>query len=112
MQSYWPLVAIGVFLGWRIIKVQRAKKQLPGLLNQGAVVVDVRSRGEFSAGSAPRSINIPLDELEKSAQQLDAQKPVVLCCASGTRSAMAAVVLKRKGFKTVLNVGSWRNACL
>jgi rhodanese-related sulfurtransferase len=33
--------------------------------------------------------------------------PVVLCCASGTRSGMASLVLKKNGYKQVYNVGTW-----
>ena len=38
-----------------------------------------------------------------------ANRPVIVCCASGTRSAMAAHRLRRLGFKQVVNAGSWRS---
>jgi rhodanese-related sulfurtransferase len=71
--------------------------------------VDVRSRGEFSSGAREGSINIPLDELDQRVDKLDREKPVVLCCASGARSAIAAARLKQRGFRNVVNAGSWTN---
>ncbi|MGZ3698837.1 MAG: rhodanese-like domain-containing protein [Bdellovibrionota bacterium] len=109
LQSYLIPAAVVLFLAWRFWKFYRVKNQLPALLEQGGIVVDVRSRAEFAGGSREGSINIPLDEMDKGSETLNRDKPVVVCCASGTRSAMAAAVLKRKGFKTVVNAGSWRN---
>ena len=82
---------------------------IPKLLENGGVVVDVRSAGEFSQGSCPGSINIPLNEIGARAKELDQNKPVILCCASGTRSGMAVGILKRSGFKNVINAGPWTN---
>ena len=109
-QSYLIPIGFVVFIATRVLKFRAARKKLPTLLNEGAVIVDVRSRGEFAGGAAKGSINIPLDELERGAEKLDPAKPVIVCCASGTRSAMGAQLLKRKGFQNVTNVGPWRNA--
>ncbi len=109
VMTYLPLVLIIVYLGWRYLKSRQAKKQIPGLLSGGAVIVDVRSPEEFMAGSNPRSINIPVGSIEANLGKLDKSKPVVVCCASGARSGIAAGVLKRNGFKTVVNAGSWTN---
>lgn len=103
-----PALFVG-FIIWRMARFRRVKGQIPDLLRRGAVVVDVRSRGEFQAGSREGSINIPLGELEQSAARLDPKKPIVVCCASGTRSAMAAATLRRKGFVEVVNAGPWTN---
>ncbi len=108
-QSYLFPVALVAFFGWRLLRFRQVRSRLPSLLSQGAVVVDVRSRGEFLSGARDGSVNIPLDELERGAESLDREKPIVVCCASGTRSAMAASVLKRKGFQIVVNAGPWTN---
>ena len=100
------------FVGWRFLKARRVRRKLPSLLAQGAVVVDVRSRAEYVAGASPGSINIPLSELENGAEALSREKPVILCCASGTRSSMAAAILKRKGFRITVNAGSWKNTVI
>jgi rhodanese-related sulfurtransferase len=83
---------------------------VPRLRREGAQVVDVRSPGEFAGGHAEGSVNIPLDELEQRAGELDRGRWVIVCCASGTRSAMARHRLRKHGFERVLNAGPWRNA--
>lgn len=103
-----PALLVG-FFAWRFVRFRLVRSKIPELLKSGAVIVDVRSRGEFASGSREGSINIPLDELGTSASKLDPKVPVVLCCASGTRSAMAAGVLRRKGFSKIVNAGPWTN---
>ncbi len=71
--------------------------------------MDVRSPGEFAGGHAEGSVNIPLQELEQRIKELDPSRWVIVCCASGTRSAMARRRLRARGFERVLNAGSWRN---
>lgn len=108
-QTFLPLAAVAAWFGWRFFKFRAVKARLPELLRRGAVVVDVRSPAEYAAGACPGSLNIPLNELAGRAKELDASKPVILCCASGTRSGMAAGVLKSNGFKEVVNAGPWTN---
>ena len=103
-----PVLLVG-YIAWRFLKFRQVRSRIPSLIKQGAVVVDVRTRGEYSSGAREGSINIPLDELEKEASRLNHEYPIILCCASGTRSAMAATLLKRKGFRSVVNAGPWRN---
>ena len=109
VQSYGIPIALLAFFGWRFLRFRMVKARLPELLKQGAVVVDVRSPQEFAAGSSNGSINIPLSELGKGFSRLDREKPVVVCCASGTRSAAARMILKKNGFKVVFNAGPWTN---
>jgi phage shock protein E len=97
------------FIAWRLLSSFLVRRRLPDLLQQGAQVLDVRSIGEFASGHAPGSVNIPLTEIGERAGELDPSRWVVVCCASGTRSAMARLQLRRKGFERVLNAGSWRN---
>jgi phage shock protein E len=93
----------------RLLDTVIAKRKIPGLLKQGAVVIDVRSPAEFAAGRASGSRNIPLDDLEREAKHLDRGRWIIVCCASGARSAVARRWLRRHGFPQVLNAGSWRN---
>jgi phage shock protein E len=75
-----------------------------------AVVVDVRSPQEFAGGSVKGAKNIPLDKLESQIDKIKAfQKPVVLCCASGMRSARAASILRGKGLENIHDAGGWTN---
>lgn len=109
LQDYLIPLAVVAFIVWRYLKFKQVKKILPGLIQDGAVVVDVRSPGEFQLGFRPGSINIPLGELNSRIKELDKQKTIVLCCASGSRSAVALGILKKNGFSSVVNAGSWRN---
>jgi len=63
------------------------------LLASGATVVDVRIMAEFAKGYATGSINILLDRLLQNLSRIPKGKPVVTCCASSTRSAIAATLL-------------------
>lgn len=80
------------------------------LIANGAIILDVRSKGEFAGGHVPGSINIPVDELNKHLKKIkDKKKPIITCCASGMRSASAKVMLGAAGFEHVYNAGSWHN---
>lgn len=77
------------------------------LLNEGAVVVDVRTPAEFQGGHVAGSKNIPLNLISNRVDEIKAfNKPVVLCCASGNRSGQATAYLKQHGI-TCENGGSW-----
>lgn len=78
------------------------------ILNEGATVVDVRSKKEFESGNARNSINIPLPELKNHIETLRTKQPLVLCCASGMRSSMAVKELKENGIEHLINGGSWQ----
>ena len=75
-----------------------------------ALVVDVRTSGEFAGGAAPGSLNIPLDQLPHRLDELPKDRPLVLCCATGARSQYAKLFLERSGFPEVHNAGPWQ-AC-
>ncbi|MFD2518970.1 rhodanese-like domain-containing protein [Salinimicrobium flavum] len=70
-------------------------------------IVDVRTHGEFSGGHVAGSINIPLNEVPARMDEIKGmQTPLILCCASGMRSAQAENYLNRQGIESV-NGGSW-----
>ena len=78
------------------------------LVQQGAIIVDVRTRGEYKGGHIKGSINISVDELQNNLHRIpDKQKPIITCCASGMRSASARRLLNSAGYQTVHNGGSW-----
>jgi len=97
------------YFAWRLVNPILVRRRLPALLKEGAQVVDVRGPGEFAAGHAANSVNIPLQQIGERVVDLDRNRPVIVCCASGTRSAMAAHRLRRLGFGRVVNAGSWRS---
>lgn len=78
------------------------------LVKKGAIILDVRSSGEYSGGHVKGSINIPVDQLSKNLSKLkDKNKPIITVCASGMRSASAKSILKSNGYTQVYNGGSW-----
>ncbi|MHB9151105.1 MAG: rhodanese-like domain-containing protein [Spirochaetales bacterium] len=75
-------------------------------IKEGAVVVDVRTMDEYEDEHFPKAINIPVNELSARVAEIGPKdKPVVLYCASGARSAMGARILKALGFSDVVNAG-------
>jgi rhodanese-related sulfurtransferase len=80
------------------------------LIEAGATIVDVRSKGEYASGHVKGSVNIPLDQLSSNLKKLKGkQHPIITCCASGMRSAAAKNYLKSAGYEVVHNAGSWYN---
>jgi rhodanese-related sulfurtransferase len=79
------------------------------LLSEGAIILDVRSPGEFVTGHIKGSINIPVNKLSENLNKLKSKsKPIITCCASGMRSASAKGILESKGYTKVVNGGSWQ----
>ena len=109
LQPYLVPAGVAAYLLFRYSRFRAVRQKLPALAAEGAIFVDVRTPAEFAAGSRSGSVNIPMDTLPKGAEKLDKTKPVVLCCASGARSGMAAGIFKGLGFRQVLNAGPWRN---
>ena len=77
------------------------------LLQEGGMIIDVRTKAEFSNGHIKGSKNIPLQALSSNLNKLKKDKPIITCCASGMRSASAKSMLKSNGFSNVYNGGSW-----
>jgi rhodanese-related sulfurtransferase len=108
-EKYWPFMALGLWLAYKWWNSKRVIAMLPELKKSSATFVDVRSAGEFASGNAPGTINIPLQELGNRLGEIPKSSPVVLCCASGTRSGMAKRLLQKKGYQNVHNIGNWSN---
>ena len=83
------------------------KADFAALIRQGAIIVDVRTSGEYKSGHIKGSLNLPLDSLGKNLSKLKKDKCVICCCASGMRSGSARSILKSNGFSEVYNGGSW-----
>jgi rhodanese-related sulfurtransferase len=78
------------------------------LMQQGAIIIDVRSKGEFDGGHIKGALNLPLDQLQNNLNKLkDKNKCIITCCASGMRSASARALLTSKGYTAVYNGGGW-----
>lgn len=82
------------------------KVDLKEICTKGAVILDVRTTGEFAQGHVKGAINIPLDRLQQQIKKLPKDKPVVACCLSGGRSGSAVSILKAEGYEAY-NGGGW-----
>lgn len=68
------------------------------------VLVDTRTAEEFSFGTIPGALNIPLDEMRERLAEIPADKPVVLFCAVGLRGYLAQRILMGRGYRNVRNL--------
>ena len=86
----------------------RAQADYAQMIKDGAIILDVRSKGEFESGHIKGAINIPVDQLGNNLNKLKNHKtPIITCCASGMRSASARSILISKGYSEVYNGGGW-----
>jgi rhodanese-related sulfurtransferase len=74
-----------------------------------ALLVDVRTPGEFASGTVSGAINIPYDEVTRNLRQFEGKPAVVVFCRSGARSAQAKSMLDRNRVKNVINGGTWQH---
>ena len=78
-------------------------------VKNGALLVDVRTPAEFSAGSVKGAVNIPLDKVQSQLSKFKNKKNIVVFCRSGSRSSQAKRILEQNGFQNVINGGTWEN---
>lgn len=81
-------------IGWRDI----------ARLSSETILVDVRTTDEYSLGSIPGAINIPVDELRSRLSELPKNKPIVVTCAIGLRGYLAYRILAQHGYKDIRNL--------
>lgn len=128
IQDNWMLVALAVvsgamlvwsFVGARLSGVEQADTlKATRLYNDDALVLDVREDKEYAEGHIPKAKHIPLGQLPGRLNELDKfkNKPVLVTCRSGQRSARACGILKKAGFETVYNqaggIIAWERANL
>jgi phage shock protein E len=99
---------LGVFVGYTLFKkFIISRTDFNKLINEGAIVIDVRSESEFNSGHIQGSINIPLQILPSKIDELKNKNvKIIACCASGMRSGSACGMMKAKGIDCI-NGGGW-----
>lgn len=112
MRSKWMMALVALSLavvaprlmGQDVAEV--SVQQANGMSQQGALLLDVREESEYAALHAPQAKLMPLGDVSSRLKEIDAykDKPVVVVCRSGRRSAKAVAILKEAGFTQVSNV--------
>lgn len=79
------------------------------MIDEGAMVLDVRTPYEFENGHLPNAINIPYNQLDKRIGEIShaRSKPIVLYCEVGARSGIAQQILVSNGFTHAYNIGGY-----
>ncbi|HHO67832.1 MAG TPA: rhodanese-like domain-containing protein [Gammaproteobacteria bacterium] len=85
---------------------------------ENAVFLDIREDKEYHEGHIPDALHIPLKQLPDRIAELEKyrDRPLIVCCRSGSRSASACATLRKQGFENVYNLGggmlAWQSANL
>ncbi|HEX5365034.1 MAG TPA: rhodanese-like domain-containing protein [Gallionella sp.] len=106
---FWALaLALAVMFGMQQLQAADGVdvKQASSMSKQGALLLDVREQEEYAAGHAPNAQLIPLGQLGARLPEIAAykDKPIVVMCRSGRRSAKAVALLQEAGYSQVSNV--------
>ena len=107
------------FLGSRVSGISEIDTlEATRLMNDDALMLDVREDNEWAVGHIPNARHIRLGQLSEQLSQLEKfkDKPIVVYCRSGNRSARACALLKKSGFSTPRNLAggimAWEQANL
>ncbi len=88
----------------------KSKPTFSELVKEGAIILDVRTKGEYGSGHIRGSVNIPVEQLYKNLHKFkDKNRAIITCCESGMRSSSAKGILTSNGFINVLNGGRWQS---
>ncbi|MCG8553072.1 MAG: sulfurtransferase [Desulfobacterales bacterium] len=95
---------IQFFTPAKSMDTDQAKALISKHPNEETIILDVRQPSEYEQSHIPGAVLIPLSELSDRSDELDPDKPILVYCAIGGRSRVAAQMLAGKGFKEVINV--------
>jgi phage shock protein E len=113
MKQLLPAIVFGLMAGLgfaeekpaddRVLKLEQAERKLAG----GIQLLDVRTKEEWDEGRLKDAVLVPVTDdwfVEKAKATLDPEKPVLVYCRSGGRSARAAKELREAGFTSVYEI--------
>lgn len=108
--NHAALVALNLLYG----KVRQVPvSAVRSLVEEGAVLIDVREPAEYAAGHLKTAVNLPLSQLRERMGEIPADRPVYLHCRSSQRSYNALMALQNSGFNNIWNIsGSFLGICL
>lgn len=103
------LLGRGLVFAYEEVTPQELKEKM-AKGSQGLIILDVREADEVASCRIPKSVHIPLADVNRRLKELDPEKEFVVYCAAGVRSARASNILDGAGFKKVRNLkGGIRN---
>jgi rhodanese-related sulfurtransferase len=113
------ILGLAAVLGFALLSLQLQAsqggvdvKQAQTMVNNGALLLDVREPAEYAAVHAQNARLMPLGEVSSRLKEIEAykDKPIAVICRSGHRSAKAVALLQEAGFTQVSNVQGGTNA--
>ena len=107
--SNWWIILLLISLFLIVLKYTKGNtKNYKELLNQGAIIIDVRTESEYKSGHIKNSINVPLKDLTYRINEFDKKDNIVTVCAVGIRAESAKKFFESRGYN-VANGGRWTN---
>lgn len=95
---------MGFFDIFKFIDINEEMEKAKSTKN--SVILDVRTVSEYNEGHIAESLNIPVEIIEETANQIkDKSTPLFVYCLSGARSAGAVRVLQKMGYENVSDMG-------
>jgi phage shock protein E len=115
MKGLIPILILALCVAGLVFRSQAAaltESAARDHLKSGAVLVDVRTRGEFAEKSLPGAVNLPLDTVRAAITNHVTNKSqvVLLHCRTGRRSGIAEQELRALGYTNAFNLGSFEQA--
>lgn len=88
-----------------------AARQAWPMIEQGNLLIDVRTSGEFKQGHIEGAINVPWEQTGPlmSTIGVDKNRPVIVYCRSGNRSGKAKAALEKQGYTNIFNATGYKS---
>ena len=83
---------------YKLVSFEQAKEMIE---NEKALIIDVRTEGEYDLMHVQNAINIPVNEIEKRIFMYEQTQPIMVYCSSGSRSKNAIIILNRLGYNNI-----------
>ncbi|UIR56761.1 rhodanese-like domain-containing protein [Sphingobacterium sp. SRCM116780] len=100
-------IVLLIYISYRTYRFATLDNGLDKKIENGAILLDVRTEKEYKMGHIDGSINISLGTIRERYKELDTSKTYITCCSHGVRSVKVETILKEKGFRHVYNGGAW-----
>lgn len=79
------------------------------LVQEGAIIIDVRTPAEFGEARIAGAVNIPVEKLRHNLHRFNGkQQPIIVTCTDGSKSWYAKNLLDANGYRKVYNAGNWQ----